>query len=284
MAKTKPIRIDLTDQRFGDWEVIQRSGSQNGKSLWLCRCKCGNESHVTTGNLRSGISAHCRSCASRNYQAVAQEDLANRRFGSWTVLKRAGSTSAGKAVWLCRCECGTESIVPTGDLKAGKSLICRSCSTTQFQTKHGHTIDGKVTRTFNSWANMLVRCGIVGHKRNANTRRYADRGIIVCERWLVFSNFLADMGECPGEGHSLDRYPDNDGNYSPSNCRWATRREQMRNMSKNRHLVYRGETMCLAEAADRFGIPYKALHWRLDSGWSVQAAIETPMRATSLAG
>lgn len=92
---------------------------------------------------------------------------------------------------------------------------------------HGHTIAHRPTATYRSWASMMARC------RNPNDSRYryyGARGIKVCERWLVFENFLTDMGERP-EGLTIDRI-DGDGNYEPSNCRWATRKVQARHHRK----------------------------------------------------
>jgi len=97
--------------------------------------------------------------------------------------------------------------------------------TIQRFTKHGHSSNGILTRTYNSWRKMKERCL---NFEAINFDDYGGRGITVCERWMQFENFLADMGERP-EGKTLDRYPDNDGNYEPGNVRWATPKEQYAN-------------------------------------------------------
>jgi len=93
--------------------------------------------------------------------------------------------------------------------------------------KHGHAQKG-ISKTYRAWASMKTRCT---WKKSIGWDRYGGRGITFCERWKLFDNFLADMGEAP-PGTSLDRYPDNDGNYEPGNCRWATKAEQTRGASE----------------------------------------------------
>ena len=135
--------------------------------------------------------------------------------------------------------------------------------------KHGHTSGGKTSRTYFAWASMKKRCR---GKNDKYYHRYGGRGISVCERWLEFSNFLQDMGEVP-EGLSLDRYPDNDGNYEPGNCRWATQKEQVRNTSQNNMITFNGETMCRTDWEVRLGISSGALWHRLKNGWSLEEAL-----------
>lgn len=102
---------------------------------------------------------------------------------------------------------------------------------------------------------------------------YASKGIAVCERWQdSFENFLSDMGECP-EGLSLDRYPDNDGNYEPSNCRWATQGQQNRNKRGVRIVTFRGEKMCLADACKLAGRHPATIQNRLNIGLTIDEAL-----------
>jgi hypothetical protein len=111
---------------------------------------------------------------------------------------------------------------------------------------HGHTTGRKTSRTYRAWNAMITRC--------SQHERYAGRGISVCDRWKDFDNFLADMGVCP-EGKTLDRHPNNDGNYEPSNCRWATRKEQARNRSTVRPVIRSDgiQYPSMAEAAEAVG-------------------------------
>jgi hypothetical protein len=122
---------------------------------------------------------------------------------------------------------------------------------------------------------MIDRCNNPNHR---HWHRYGGRGISVCGRWRnSFQDFIADMGPRPSLKHSIDRFPNKDGNYEPGNCRWATQTQQMRNASINRMIVYQGETLCLAEWAERLGMNKMTLQGRLDTGWSVEEAFTVPV-------
>lgn len=151
-------------------------------------------------------------------------------FGRWTVLARAANNPKNKSYYLCRCECGTEKPVDGYNLRKGLSPSC-GCVTRSRRGrdsptyKHGRSFTG----TYNSWSMMKRRCQDPTNNRYAI---YGGRGITVCDRWLDFANFLADMGDRP-EGTTLDRI-DTDGNYELGNCRWATPSEQAFNRRPRR--------------------------------------------------
>lgn len=125
--------------------------------------------------------------------------------------------------------------------------------------------------TYKVWQAMHQRCG---NLNNPGFHRYGGRGIKVCDRWNSFENFLADMGEKPA-GMFIERV-DNDGDYEPSNCRWATRSEQQRNRRNNRVVTHAGVTLCLKDWALRVGMPPNTLYGRLDKGWDFERAITAP--------
>jgi len=127
------------------------------------------------------------------------------------------------------------------------------------------------TREYKSWENMIQRCTNPGAP---NYEDYGGRGVAVCERWRNFGNFLADMGERP-PGTSLDRI-NNEGDYEPDNCRWATVAEQVRNTRRNVTVTIDGETRILKDWAQHLGLRYNTIIVRLHRGWSLEDAMYTP--------
>lgn len=127
------------------------------------------------------------------------------------------------------------------------------------------------TTVHNVWCGMRDRCL---NPNNKDYSRYGGRGIAVCKRWLIFENFLEDMGHPPA-GHSIDRI-DNDGNYEPENCRWATGKKQSRNRRSNVLVTAFGETKTVAEWSLTCGVERKTLQYRIRAGWDHEKAVSTP--------
>lgn len=172
-------------------------------------------------------------------------DLTGQRFGRLTVERRDGS-QGGKTVWLAKCDCGGAARVTASNLRRGNTQSCGCLHVARaagLNRRHGASSGRTATPTYRSWKNMKMRCLSPACPAFP---RYGGRGIKVCERWLLFENFLADMGERPSLDHSIDRV-DNDGNYEPGNCRWATRVEQSTNRSGRRLLTHAGITKTQAE-------------------------------------
>lgn len=128
---------------------------------------------------------------------------------------------------------------------------------------------------YRAWQTMRLRCT---ETSNPAYKNYGGRGVKVCDRWLgSVQAFIDDMGPKPSPKHELDRI-DNDGNYEPGNCRWATRKVNDRNRRSNRVVAFRGESHALAEWCERFGLPRDTAWKRLASGWSVEQTLTTPVR------
>ena len=140
--------------------------------------------------------------------------------------------------------------------------------------RHGHARKGSVSVEYSTWNAMMARCFNPSLKF---FERYGGRGITVCDRWMQFENFLADMGPRPSALHSIDRYPDKNGNYEPGNCRWATKKEQSRNTRTNNIVEFGGRRMALAEAIEASGLRTSTVSMRLVRGWPVHAALSLPL-------
>jgi hypothetical protein len=205
-------------------------------------------------------------------------DLAGRRFGLWVVGVRASNTKQGSARWYCQCDCGANGIVTAGNLHNGGSTGCgctKPAKVIAGNTTHGHTSGGAQSSEYGTWCSMIQRCI---NPKVQYFAHYGGRGITVCNRWCKsFEDFIADMGPRPSPQHSLDRFPDNDGNYEPGNCRWATQSEQARNRRNNVIVDFNGELRPIVEWAERFNLDSGVLRYRLHRGWPIEKALTKPV-------
>ena len=180
-----------------------------------------------------------------------KEDLTGRTFGRLTVL-----SYVDKGRWLCQCECGTKKIVSGHNLKIGATKSCgcwRRKILRETHLKHG----GDGTRLFHIWTNMRRRCYNMNHHKYHN---YGERGIRVCDEWLWDFVPFRDWAMANGYSDtlSIDRI-DVNGDYKPSNCRWATAKQQARNRSNTRYIEYNGERHCLSEWKEILGSNWKVI-------------------------
>lgn len=201
------------------------------------------------------------------------QNLTGLEFGKFTVLSYAGQSKDSRALWTCKCSCGTVKVVTAHHLKRHT----HSCgclrkevnSTNSRNTKHGLS----KTLAYPVWISMKSRC--------TNTTlqeypRYGGRGIKVCDRWLEsFENFYEDMGERPSKAYSIDRI-DVNGDYEPSNCRWASRKEQANNRRNTFKIMYNGIEQTGLELSKQFNIPASIIRGRLRWGWTIERALSTP--------
>lgn len=207
-------------------------------------------------------------------------DITGQRFHRLVVLGQAPQQEAGKIRWRCQCDCGKVVILPAGNMKNGHTKSC-GCWLEErrptFRRTHGWGSLRKATekgRVYRVWSSAKQRC----HNPTDDAYAYyGARGIVMCERWREsFEAFIEDMGPRP-PGGTIDRR-DNDGPYSPENCRWVTRRDQARNRRSSRPITWRGETRLMCEWSARLGIRVGTLSQRINGmGWSVERAFSTPV-------
>lgn len=200
-------------------------------------------------------------------------DITGRRFGRWVVVRIAGRYRTS-LLWECLCDCGTVKNVKGSHLRSGGSQSC-GCLTRDLmakkQFKHG-CANRRIgeTREYRTWTLMKRR---VTNQNDPSYPNYGGRGVTVCTRWMQsFEAFLADMGPCPSVRHSIDR-KDNDGNYDPDNCRWATLEEQANNRRSNIVVQHNGQPLTLKQFCNKTGAVYTKLHQRIRAGWPVERAL-----------
>lgn len=183
------------------------------------------------------------------------KNILGERFGRLVVVDLKFIDKREGAFWECLCDCGNISIVRTTSLSKNKT---KTCGCGEHPSKHG--LYGAAEYT--TWENIIQRCT---NPNAPNWKHYGKRGISVCERWRSFENFYADMGPRPSQKHSIDRI-NNNGDYAPNNCRWATKTQQCRNTRRNRRITFNGETRCQTEWSEILGIPVGTIRYRHRTG------------------
>lgn len=177
-------------------------------------------------------------------------------------------------MWLCKCDCGTEKEIRQEDLHSGKTVSC-GCYLHEKITKHGLY----KTREYRRFASMKDRCS---NPNATHAHRYSGRGIKVCDEWKndvkAFYEYVSKLPHFGEDGYSLNRI-DNNGDYEPGNVEWADDITQMNNTSKNHLLEYRGSIKTLTEWSRIKGISHDCLKSRIQRGWSVEKALETPVQS-----
>lgn len=207
---------------------------------------------------------------------TAMTNYTGKRFGRLVAVsfERRKSGSRYRIFWVCRCDCGQTTSVVNDALKSGDTQSCGCMQKEKARarrTSHGQSR----TRLYRIWEGIKTRCL---SDTSPAFHNYGGRGISICERWREdFSAFAADVGDPPTTSHTIDRYPNNDGNYEPGNVRWATRQEQGRNRRGLNEIEFNGQLMCLAEVAEHVDVPYKTLAQRIVKlGWSIEDALSIP--------
>jgi hypothetical protein len=200
-------------------------------------------------------------------------NLQGQRFGRVLVGARSTNDDFGRVRWRCNCDCGSTVVIIGNHLASGNTKSCgcisREKKALRF-TQHGYY----GTPTHTSWQTAKQRCF---NPNSPEFHNYAGRGITMCQKWANdFAEFLRDMGERPN-GKTLDRI-DNDGNYEPGNCRWATPRQQLNNTRRNMVLELNGERMTAIQWSRHLGLSARTIHDRIRKGWTVERVLSTRHR------
>lgn len=199
--------------------------------------------------------------------SAAYEPLIGKKFNRLLVI---GISETGKHLkLLCQCDCGVTKSFPGFAVKTGYSKSC-GCLRVEGLVKRCTTHGKTGTKIYNTWLNMKARCE---DEANHRYHQYGGRGIRICERWSKSSvRFIEDMGEPPTSKHSIDRI-DNDADYSPENCRWATNREQCAHKRNSRFLTFNGKTQIVSRWAEELGVNASTLFHRLAKGFPVEKVL-----------
>jgi len=215
------------------------------------------------------------SCDSYNLNAGRKFiNLTGQKFGRLTPIKYIGKNKWGNFLWLCKCSCDKEKIISGNSLQTGNTKSCGCFREEGNSLKHGHCVNYKYSKTYESWHNMIQRC---------NNKNCSNKEITVCDKWLPenngFINFLSDMGEKPNN-KTLVRIDNNKliNNYSPKNYKWGTNKEQNRNRKDNCLITFNNKTQLLIEWAEELKIKYSTLYTRIYTrGWSIIKAFTIPV-------
>lgn len=200
-------------------------------------------------------------------------DLRGQKFRFLTVIDRIKSPSTGRWAWLCQCECGQTAECQTGHLRSGHAASC-GCKHAELSGNASRKHGLEQTPEYKAWLSIKQRCY---NTKNPGYALYGARGITVCAEWLFDpAKFYRDLGPRPSPQHSLDRI-NNNGPYSPENCRWATKAQQTRNRRITQTIVVDGERIAVSEAAERFGLNPGTLKSRLARGKTVADALCAPI-------
>lgn len=260
-----PRRVkDLTGQTFGFLKATRFLEIKNRRTLWLCQCKCGKQRTASSNDLMRGYSKSC-GC----YRPPKTLDVAGKRFGRLIAINIF--SKGARTRWLCKCDCGAETIVCLQDLRNGHTQSC-GCYQKQRVIETQRLYDPSLRSEYIIWKHMIYRCT---NQQDIGYKYYGAKGIAVCQEWIEsFDKFVEDVGRRPNLSYTIDRI-DNSLGYFPGNVRWATRKQQMRNTSRNVFLTHSGKTLCQADWASIIGLDSGGMSRRVRK-WGAEAAITTP--------
>lgn len=245
----RKARDSLVGRSFGEFTVLSELHVVEHRR-WdcVCLCSCGERRTYHDSLLRTGKRTHCG-----HVEKPPRRDYTGYTLGKVTVCEYREHR------WRCTCVCGTEMLLRSWEVYQNEIRSC-GCLRYASRVKHGLSRSSE----YRAWRHMRDRCCNEDAYGYAN---YGGRGITICDRWLDFASFYADMGPKPSPQHSLDRLDPN-GNYEPSNCRWATREEQDNNRRDSLFLEFAGQRLTISQWAARLGKCYETLRLRHRNGWT----------------
>lgn len=205
-----------------------------------------------------------------NYNKIGQT------YGQLTIVE-FDRYKGKNPYWICLCSCGNKKSIREYSLTGGTTKSCGCVVHKRSKESGKWGLNGKTSKEYGAWLEMKKRCF---NEQCHAYKNYGGRGITVCEKWKNdFGMFLSDMGKCP-DGLSIDRI-DNNGNYAPDNCRWASRKEQARNRRSNKYITFNGETKLMSDLADQYGVLRSTMSQALKRrGCSVEDVIIRNARTT----
>lgn len=262
--------IDLTGERFGKLLVVGKAEPRidsQGKeiSMWKCQCDCGKEVNVSTRNLKYKYTTSC-GCLRQGNKGIGT-NLIGQKFERLTVIKEIpkAERKSPDFKWLCKCDCGNETISTTSKLINGHQVSC-GCKRTERVAQLNRKYKCTNKHLYGVYKAMINRCT---NENDPSYHNYGGRKVTVCDEWLndfdAFADWALSNGyvlDAPQWQYTLDR-EDNEKGYSPDNCRWVTMQVQQNNKRTCRMIEYGGETHSIADWARIYGMKYKYLYNRL---------------------
>lgn len=204
-------------------------------------------------------------------------NLTGHIFGRLTAVGPVGRNKHGQLLWLCKCSCRKETVVTLSNLRGGSTKSC-GCLHIEHAANLNKIHSLSKDHIYNIWSNMKARCN---NPNNSRYNCYGERNIAVYEPWIhdfiEFYKYVSKLEHAYDSGYTLDRINNLTGNYEPGNLRFVTTAEQNRNTRQNHMLTYNGETKCITDWAHTIGIAPSTLMYRVNSGWSINKALTTPL-------
>lgn len=272
---------DYIGQKFGHLTVNGEAPKTHDYSnRFLLRCDCGSVISEQPGRIIGGhkqtCGRKCKICRKMQSRPGNFSDCIGAKSGNLTVIgveKEKISETREQTVLKCVCSCGNTINVLPYQFRNGVVKSCGRCRTIA-GVRDGRSVENP--GLYSVWQQMIARCENKNHKWY---HRYGGRGITVCDEWQNYRNFEKWVNSTGGRpvGHSLDRI-NNDGPYSPENCRWSTQKEQTRNQSRTIIIEFNGKSQSLADWADELGIKWVTLHNRYVRDWSVERMLTEPVK------